>query len=308
MWPAGGLVVADEAGEDRQPGGVGGCPGVRPQRGRAEVPAGAGVSIPMRSATVLGEGPVELVERAAVAVDDEHVAVAVAAGAALDRGTGRNRERAAVALVAVGGVVDRQVALVGADHRVGEAIGARGSEVGVEHGRRRGRRCRRSSPPSSGATGAFEMSWFQAASFGSDGARAERDGGRVGEDRAATEVGVGADGGARPGSGGGKPDGRRDDPSGTSLKPAAVPRGSEAGRRRAPRPRACRSSPPYREATDGEPADREAADRGGADGEGADRRRAARLGAGRRRGSGLGPEDRDSSHGRTVAPTLGRAT
>src|SRR4051794_27582009 len=80
----------------------------------------------------LEERPVELVEDAARAIDDEQVAVAVAAQPALDRRPLRDRERPAVALAAVGGVVDRQLALTGADYGVGEAVGARRAEVGMQ--------------------------------------------------------------------------------------------------------------------------------------------------------------------------------
>ena len=82
--------------------------------------------------SALEEGAVELVEDAVAAVDDEHVAIAVAAVAALDRRPIGDREGPGVALAAVGGVVDRELALAGADHGVGEAVFARGAEVGVE--------------------------------------------------------------------------------------------------------------------------------------------------------------------------------
>src|SRR5689334_1610807 len=126
----GDLVIADEAGEDRQPGGIGRGPRVRPAGARAQVPARARVGIPMPAAG-LEERPVELVERAAGAVDDEHVTIAVAAFAALDRRGLRHRERSRVALVAVGGVVDRKLRLAGVDDGVGEAIGAGRAEVGM---------------------------------------------------------------------------------------------------------------------------------------------------------------------------------
>ena len=128
----GGLVVADEAGEDRQAGGVGRGPAVGAAGGGAQVPGGPRVGVPVRLRLGDVEGAVELVELAGGAVDDEHVAVAVAAVAALDRGAGRDRERPRVALVAVGGVVDRQHPLPRADDRVGEAVGARRAEVRVQ--------------------------------------------------------------------------------------------------------------------------------------------------------------------------------
>src|ERR1044072_36985 len=61
----GDLVVADEAGEDRQPGGVGRGPGVRPQGARAQVPADAGVGVPVGAAAAGGEGAIEVGEDAA---------------------------------------------------------------------------------------------------------------------------------------------------------------------------------------------------------------------------------------------------
>ena len=84
-------------------------------------------------AALLEEGSVQLIQRATGAVDDEHMAVTVAAPPALDRRTLGNRERPAVALAAIGGVADRQLALSGADHGIGEAIGPRRAEVGMQH-------------------------------------------------------------------------------------------------------------------------------------------------------------------------------
>jgi hypothetical protein len=72
-----GLVVAREAGEDRQAGGVGGGEAIRPQAGRAEVPDHAAVGIPVGLGALLGEGTVELEELAALAVHSQHVPVAV---------------------------------------------------------------------------------------------------------------------------------------------------------------------------------------------------------------------------------------
>src|SRR4051812_19540510 len=86
------LVVADEAGEDRQTGGIRRGPGVGAAGARAQVPTGAGVGVPVGAATALEEGAVELIQRAAGAVDDKHVAVAVAAVAALDRRALGDRE------------------------------------------------------------------------------------------------------------------------------------------------------------------------------------------------------------------------
>jgi hypothetical protein len=60
------------------------------------------------------------------------VAVAVGVAAALDRGAAGDRVGTGVALVAVGGEVDRQLALAQADDREGEAVGPGRAEVGVE--------------------------------------------------------------------------------------------------------------------------------------------------------------------------------
>jgi hypothetical protein len=95
------------------------------------------------------------------------VAVAVAAVAALDRRSLGDGEWARVALVAVGGVVDRQLVLAGADDRVGEAVGTRRAEVGMEE-------------VAAGGV-ALEMSWFQAASVARDGALAGVPGGGSGK-------------------------------------------------------------------------------------------------------------------------------
>jgi len=67
----GDLVVADEAGEDRQPGGVGGGPAVGAAGGGAQVPRGSRVGVPVRARLGDVEGAVELVELAGGAVDDE---------------------------------------------------------------------------------------------------------------------------------------------------------------------------------------------------------------------------------------------
>ena len=94
------LLVAREAGEDRQAGGVGGGPAGRPQPVREQAPGGSGAGSPARAA-LERIGREELPQPAAVAVDDEDVAVAVAARAALDAGAGRERVRPAVRFVGV---------------------------------------------------------------------------------------------------------------------------------------------------------------------------------------------------------------
>ncbi len=109
----GDLVEADEAGEDRQARGVGGGEAGGAERaGRVQVEERGRVGLPV--AAGLREGAVELVEAAAACCDDEHVAVAVGVGAALDPRVGRDRRRAEVGLVgeAVGADRDLDVRLV----------------------------------------------------------------------------------------------------------------------------------------------------------------------------------------------------
>src|SRR5204862_6464491 len=94
------LLVARKAGQDRQAGSVGRRPALRaqvvgaqaPDRARARAPAGAAVE---------RVGVEERVQAAGVAVDDEHVAVAVGLRAALDPRAARDRVRALVGLVGV---------------------------------------------------------------------------------------------------------------------------------------------------------------------------------------------------------------
>jgi hypothetical protein len=188
----GDFVVADEAGEDRQAGGVGGSPAIGAEGGRVEVPGGAGVGVPVRLRLGDVGGVVELVEHAAGAVDGEHVAITVAAVAALDGGAGGDRERPGVAFAAVGGVTDGKLSLAGADDGVGEAVGAGGAEVrvqvvaavGVDVGDVGGR---------------ARVAWRLGDVLVPGGLVAERRcarrerGGRIGEDLAGAEARVGAD-------------------------------------------------------------------------------------------------------------------
>ena len=83
MPPAAQLLVAGEPGQDRQARGVGRGPAARAQAVRAQAPdrAGAGAPAPAAGDRVGGE---QLVQPAAVAVDDDHVAVAVRAAPAFD--------------------------------------------------------------------------------------------------------------------------------------------------------------------------------------------------------------------------------
>ena len=130
------LVVAGEPGKDRQPGRIGGRPARGTQLVRAQVPDRAGAGGP---AVPTGGGirGVELVEAAAAAVDDDHVAIAVRAPASLDRHVTGNRVAAAVRLVRVL-ERDRNLALVARDGRVRDpdrgALPRAGAEVGMHVG------------------------------------------------------------------------------------------------------------------------------------------------------------------------------
>ena len=86
------LVAAREAGQDRQPGGVGGRPALGAQRVRAQVPGRAAVGVPARA---LALGRVELEQLAVALAQRQHVAIATA----LDRRVERRRVRAGVRLV-----------------------------------------------------------------------------------------------------------------------------------------------------------------------------------------------------------------
>ena len=94
------LLVAREARQDRQPGGVGRSPARRAQAVGAQAPdrARAGAPAPAAAHRI---GGVQLVQPAAVAVDDDHVAVAVRRAAALDGRLARDRVAPAVGLVRV---------------------------------------------------------------------------------------------------------------------------------------------------------------------------------------------------------------
>ena len=223
---------------------------------------------------------------------------------ALDRGAGRDREGPAVALVAVGGVVDRQLGLAGADHGVGEAVGARRAEVGMEEvaavgvdvGDGRG---------GVGGDGGVGDVLVPGGLVGERGGGGGERGRRVGEDLAAAEVGIGADGRAL------RPARRRARSSATRARPARLILRA-ACRRGTLQPldleladlQAADRRPVDREPTDGEPPDREAADRGRADGKRPDRRRAAHLSTGSRRRPSLRPKECDPAspgHPATVA-------
>jgi hypothetical protein len=67
------LVPAGQAREDRQAGGVGRCPGRRPNVVRAQAPGRARPGVP---ATTRAREPAELVEAAGVPVDEQRMVVA----------------------------------------------------------------------------------------------------------------------------------------------------------------------------------------------------------------------------------------
>ena len=131
----GDLVVAHEAGQDREAGGVSRRPGVRPQRVRPQVEHRAAVRPPASVAVRVGAE--QLVEPAGALVDDEDVAIAAGAGPTLDRRVGRDRVRARIAL-AGDAELDRHLGLAGVHDHVRDAdrtaVPQPGAEVGVHRG------------------------------------------------------------------------------------------------------------------------------------------------------------------------------
>jgi hypothetical protein len=95
------LVVAHEAREDGQTGGVCRGPARGSQRVRGEVEDRAAAGGPPRAA-IDGAGIEQLVELPVVAIDHENVPVAGRAGAAFDRRIRWKRVRAAVTFRVVG--------------------------------------------------------------------------------------------------------------------------------------------------------------------------------------------------------------
>src|SRR6266550_2384791 len=98
--PVRDLVVADEPGEDGKAGGVRRRERVRAKRVRPEVPRRARARGPASALLARMRGE-QLVELARSRLNEQHVPVAVALRAALDRRVGWNRIRARIALVRV---------------------------------------------------------------------------------------------------------------------------------------------------------------------------------------------------------------
>ena len=86
------LRIAHEQGQDRQPGGVGARPSLRPQGVAAQVEHRSGPGFPSACGAL---GVVELIQPAGAALEHEHVAVARLPGA-LHRGARRDRIRTGV--------------------------------------------------------------------------------------------------------------------------------------------------------------------------------------------------------------------
>ena len=123
------LVEAEEAGEDRQAGGVGRGEPDRAQAGVGEVPDRAALRLPLSPPR---EGAVELVEQASRLVVGDHVTVLVAPRAALDR---RRQGDPVLALVGLGSVsgepdLDRLGSL--ADDLVGDPVDRPAADVGMK--------------------------------------------------------------------------------------------------------------------------------------------------------------------------------
>ena len=122
--PGGELVVADEAGQDRQAGRVGRRPVQRAERVRVEIPLRARPGLP--GAVDLLRA-VQLVQAAGVLVDHQDVAVR----AVLDERRVRDRVRAGIGLVVV---VERHRApgRLAVDDLVRDAVALVRPEVHVE--------------------------------------------------------------------------------------------------------------------------------------------------------------------------------
>ena len=69
------VLIAHEAGKDREPGSVSGCPGVRPPAVDAQIEDRARAGIPSSSCRIPARRE-ELVEHRAIAIDDEEMSIA----------------------------------------------------------------------------------------------------------------------------------------------------------------------------------------------------------------------------------------
>ena len=132
-FAGGDFVVANQAGEDGEAGGVGGGPGVGTLLVIEQIPNCGGGGVP--TAVGIGVAAVELVEPAIGVVEDEDVAVAAAGiWIALDGRVGGHGHGAGIAFVAVGGEVDGHEAA--GDDDIGNANRAAlisaGAEVGMK--------------------------------------------------------------------------------------------------------------------------------------------------------------------------------
>ena len=127
---AGHLVVAHQAGQDRQTGRVGTGPrragAARRSSGSTARPTYAAQPSPLRPRHK------QLEQLARALLQHQHVAVAAALRAAFDRRVERHRVRPRVALVGVHGEVDRHQRLIGRDDDVGDAVVGVLAEVGVQ--------------------------------------------------------------------------------------------------------------------------------------------------------------------------------
>jgi len=123
------LAAAQQAWEDRQPGGVGRRPAVRAQVVAGEAPHRAGPGVP---AAVAAPGVERLVQLAAAPVDEDRVPVPVGSPATLDPGVAAQR---VAHLVALAGVVEshRHLAVAAADDGDRDPVRRRlGAEAGAE--------------------------------------------------------------------------------------------------------------------------------------------------------------------------------
>src|SRR5260221_9799815 len=128
------LVVANEAGKNGQAGGVGGRPRVGPLFVRSHIPNRGRVGAPL---SILQGGVVQLIQPAAVFLEDEHVTISVARlGIALDERIRWNGFGPGIAFIKKRSESDRHFGLCTIDNLIRNAdclvlYHAR-TEIGVE--------------------------------------------------------------------------------------------------------------------------------------------------------------------------------
>jgi hypothetical protein len=124
----GNFVVADEAGEDGEAGGVGGSPRVGTGVVVLQIPDGAVVGAPL---AIAENAKSDFVKEAGIFVDDEDVLIARAA-CAFDGSVGGEGHGHEVAFAGVGEVDADERSGGGVDHDVGNAIAGEAAKVRMQ--------------------------------------------------------------------------------------------------------------------------------------------------------------------------------